>query len=101
MQAFADRIRDVTKQRKRINPRVILKGGLIQTDVDSSVEGLLDEQEKELLRAKLEPHIDQPASHQLPENSGAITGIYTEEEAEEWIAEYKEVMSGIPEEDDS
>ncbi len=100
MQAFADRMRDAINKESDLS-KVIFKGGLIQTDVDSSVEGLLDEQEKELLRANLEPHIDQPASHQLPENSGAITGIYTEEEAEEWIAEYKEVMSGIPEEDDS
>ncbi len=44
----------------------------------------------------LEPHIDQPVSHELPEDSGAITGAYTEEEAEKWIAEYEAAMSEIP-----
>ena len=37
--------------------------------------------------------------HGMLENSGAITGAYTEEEAEQWIAEYKEAMSEVPEED--
>ncbi len=41
------------------------------------------------LRKKLTPHIGEPISYGLPEDSGAITGSYTEEEAEEWIAEYK------------
>ena len=29
-------------------------------------------------------------------NSGAITGAYTAEEAEQWIAEYNEAMSEVP-----
>ena len=48
------------------------------------------------LREILEPHIGKPPSNQLPKNSGAITGAYTEEEAEKWIAEYEEAMSEIP-----
>ncbi len=37
--------------------------------------------------------------HGILENSGAITGAYTEEEAERWIAEYKEAMSEVSEDD--
>ena len=49
------------------------------------------------LRAELEPHIGKPESNELPEDSGAITEAYTEEEAEQWIAEYEEAMSASPE----
>ena len=43
--------------------------------------------------------IDQPASYELPKNSNAITGTYTAEEAEQWIAEYNEAMSEVPQTD--
>ena len=71
---------------------VIFEGGLSQEDLDSFVKGLSDGG-AERLREKLMPHVDKPISHQLPEDSGAITGAYTEEEAEEWIAEYKKATS--------
>ena len=77
---------------------VILAGGLSQKDVDSLVKDLSDAQAKEL-RERLTPHIGQPASNQLPENSDAIIGSYTEEEAEQWIAEYEQAMSEVPEDD--
>ena len=79
---------------------VIFAGGLSREDMDSFVGSLSDEKAKEL-RAKLEPHIDQPASNELPENSGAITGAYTAEEAEQWIAEYNKAMSEVPAESDN
>ena len=71
---------------------VIFEGGLSQEDVDSFVEGLSDKG-AEMLREKLMPHVGKPASHRLPKNSGAITGAYSAEEAEEWIAEYKKATS--------
>ena len=77
---------------------VIFAGGLSQKDVDSFVEDLPDVQAKKS-RERLTPHIDQPASNQLPENSGAVTGSYTAEEAEQWIAEYEQAMSEFPEAD--
>ena len=67
-------------------------GGLSQEDVDSIIEDCPDEKAKEL-RKFLKWHVDRTVSHELPENSGAITGTYTVEEAEQWIAEYEEVMS--------
>ena len=76
----------------------IFAGGLKQKDVNSLVKGLSDEKANEL-REKLEPHIDQPISNELPEDSGAITGAYTKEEAEEWIAEYEKAMSEVPKDD--
>ena len=39
---------------------------------------------------------DQTLISRLPEGSGAITGAYTVEEAEQWIAEYEEAMRGVP-----
>lgn len=67
---------------------VIFAGGLSQEELESLVRGLSDEEAKGL-REKLMPHVGKPASHQLPENSGAIIGTYSAEEAEEWITEYK------------
>ena len=71
---------------------VIFAGGLTQEAVDSMCNGLSDEAANEL-REKLEAHIEEPQSHELPENSGASIEAYTEEEARRWIAEYKTAMS--------
>ncbi len=79
-------------------PGVIFEGGLSQEDVDSLVEDMSDEKAN-MLRMKLKPHIGQPKSNRLMENSGAIIGSYTEEEAEKWIAEYKEAVPEVPEND--
>ena len=76
----------------------ILAGGLNQEDVGSIVEGLPDDLARKL-REKLITYIGMPESHELPQDSGAITGAYTEEEAEGWIAEYEEAMSEVPEVD--
>ena len=76
----------------------IFAGGLSQKDVDSLVEGLPDDRAKEL-REKLIPHIGKPKSNKLPKNSGTITGSYTEQDAEKWIAEYEQAMSKVPEDD--
>ena len=85
--------------KKSMSHVAIFEGGLSREDVNSLVEGLPNENLKRLLRERLHPHIDKPASNQLPEDSGAITGAYTEEEAEEWIAEYQEAMSAVPKAD--
>ena len=64
--------------------------------MDSLVEGLSDEKATQL-RELLEPYIDQPVSHELPADRGAITEPpYTAEDAEQWIAEYNEAMSEVP-----
>ena len=47
----------------------------------------------------MQSHIGRPRSNELPEDSGAIIGTYTKEEAEQWIAEYEEAMSEVPEDD--
>ena len=66
---------------------VTFEGGLSQKEVEALVEGLSDENAN-WLRMRLKSHIDQAARRHLPpETSGAITGTYTEEEAETWIAE--------------
>ena len=70
---------------------VIFAGGLEPEELDSLVEDLSDEK-AERLREKLEPHIDQPKSNELPVNSGVVTGAYAKEEAERWIAEYEKFM---------
>ena len=77
---------------------VVFAGGLSKQDMDALVKGLSDE-EARVLRGKLEPRIDKPKSHELPENSGAITGAYSKEQAEEWIAEYEAAMAEVPKKD--
>ncbi|MCY3667494.1 MAG: pentapeptide repeat-containing protein [Gemmatimonadetes bacterium] len=76
----------------------IFAGGLNQKDVDSLVKDLPDKEAKEL-RDELTSHIGKPKSHKLPKDSGAITGSYTKEEAEKWIAEYEQAMSEVPKDD--
>ena len=97
--SFADRIRQTIDEETDLRG-VVFAGGLSREDVDCLVEDLSNEKAKEL-REKLEPHVDQPESNELPPMGyGHIsTGTYTEEEAEEWIAEYEEAMSEEPEGD--
>ena len=70
---------------------IIFAGGLQEKDLDTLCKGLSDDQAQEL-REKLRPHVEQPVSHELPENSGAVTGAYTQAEAEQWIAEYNKAL---------
>ena len=94
-----------TRIRKRIGEEsdlsgIIFAGGLTEDYTDSFVKGLPDDH-AEILRLALTRHVGKQRSHELPEDSGAVIGSYTREEAEQWIAEYKEAMSGVPEERDS
>ncbi len=91
---FADRIRKSIDKKTDLSGAVF-EGGLSREEVDALVKGLSDEKAKEL-REKLKSHIGKPPSNKLPKNSGAITGAYTEEEAEKWIAEYDKAMSEVP-----
>ena len=70
---------------------IIFADGLKQEDVDTLCEDLSAGQ-AQALREKLGPHVGQPVSNELPADSGAVTGTYTKEEAEQWIAEYKKAM---------
>ena len=94
---FEDRIWEQIGSQTHL-PHVIFTGGLTKKDVDSLVEGLSDENATEL-RERLKPHIDKPISHELPKDSGAITGVYKKKKAKKWIAEYKEAMPEDPEDD--
>ena len=94
---FADRMRNAINQESDLS-KVTFTGGLGREDLDYFVKDLSD-QKSGLLRAKLERHIDKPASNQLPHGSEASTGAYTKEEAEQWIAEYEKAMSEIPKAD--
>ena len=87
LQTFSERMKASVNQDSDLSG-VIFAGGLLQIDMDSIVEGLPNE-DAEKLRVMLEPHIDQPPSNELPQGSGAVTGSYTEEEAEQWLADYR------------
>ena len=96
---FAEHIRYWNGKESMLHA-AIFEGGLTQEGVDSLIQGLPTENAKRGLRKKLEPHIGKPENkqlpRQLPENSHAYTGAYTEKEAEKWIAEYEEAMLEIP-----
>ena len=91
---FAERMMQLVGKESDLS-RAIFAGRLTREDVDSMVKGLSNEEANEL-RGKLESHIEKPPSNQLPENSDALIGTYTAEEAEQWIAEYNEAMSEVP-----
>ena len=74
---------------------VVFAGGLDEETVNDILQGLSDREAKRL-REKLQPHIGKPTSHKLPANSGAETGAYSKEQAEEWIAEYEAAMGEVP-----
>ncbi len=94
--SFQDRIKGQIDKESDLS-EVIFAGGLSQKDMDSLVEGLSEDQAT-WLRYRLRRHIDIPESYELPENIGAI-GAYTAEEAKQWIAEYEQAMSEVPEDD--
>ena len=95
---FAKRMRESIDREGDISG-MVFKGGLIKENVDSFVEGLSNKKANEL-REELEPHVDRDPSIELPTDSGADTEPpYTKEEAEQWIAEYEEAMSEVPEDD--
>ena len=94
---FVERIRMAIGRETDLSS-VVLCGGIEQGGVDSLIEGLSPEK-AELLQMRLAPHIGKPLSNQLQENSGAITGTYTKEDAEKWIAEYEKAMSSVPKKD--
>ena len=98
---FAQRMEELVGQETDLSG-VIFEGGLTQEDVDIFVEdfeNFLSNQKANALREKLTPHIGQPESNQLPRESGAITGSYTKQDAEKWIAEYEQAMSEVPGDD--
>ena len=98
---FETRIRDrIDNESKLLG--VNFEGGINEEDLNSLVDGLSSDDAAHL-RAKLsrQGHENKNASHDLRERRGAKTGIYTEEEAEQWITEYQEAVSEPPKEDDS
>ena len=70
---------------------VVFAGGLTQKSLATLLAGFSDNAATKL-RTKLVPHVGKSVNHQVPENTGAITGSYTKKEAEQWIAEYNEAM---------
>ena len=80
---------------KKSDLSTVSSRGICQRAADALEEGLSDEKAK-ILREMLGTDIDKPFCRGLPKNSDAITGTYTKEEAEKWIAEYEEVMSEVP-----
>ena len=83
---------------------IIFAGGLQEEDLDTLCKGL-SAKKAQVLQEKLRSHVGQPASNELPENSGAATAPpslpYTQEEAEQWIAECQAAMREVPKRDDS
>ena len=92
LKPFEDRIRKLIGRDSDLH-KVVFSGGLSQEDVDSLVQDLSDCKAAEL-KKKLD--INKRKSYELPQDSNAITGFYSEEEADKWIADYKEAMSKVP-----
>lgn len=70
-------------------------GGSTARDVPQNLEAIiegLDGERADILRASLTHHLDLEVSRELPEGSGAITGVFPREDADLWIAKYE----GVP-----
>ena len=95
---FADRIQQSIDQETDMG-NVVFAGGLEIRDLNSICKDL-PEKKAVKLRDKLIPHIGKPESNELPKGDyHVLTGSYTEEEAEKWIADYEEAMPKVPGED--
>ena len=94
---FAERIKESIGRESDLSG-IIFEGGLQEDILDSLVKGLPDAIAKDL-RQGLSPHVDFPESNELPRRHRANTGVYTAEEAEQWIAKYEQAMSEVPEDD--
>ena len=81
------------------DPSGIYSGGLTRSRVNQLVEDIaaIDGDKADGLRAQLRQYIDKPLDVGLPANNKGVTGLYTAEEAEEWIEEHANVMSEVPE----
>ena len=91
---FAQRMRGAIGEETDLST-AIFSGGLSQKNVDDLVKDFLSDEKAEELRRDLEYHIGQPQNFELPGHN-VITGSYTEEEAEQWIAEYEEAIPEVP-----
>ena len=91
---FEDRLRNRIGRQSDLSGATF-EGGARRADLEACVEGLSDEKARRLLDL-LEPHLDRPAGRQPPQESGAVVGVFTKAEAEQWIAEYQDAMSEIP-----
>ena len=113
--SFEERIKKQIGKKSNLT-RVIFKGGLSEEKLysivadtpkrgklDSIVADFFDKDDADLpsdgerLREALMPHVGKPESNIPPKDCD--TGIYTEEDAEKWIAEYEKAMSKIPADD--
>ena len=90
IKGFLNRMMEASNKESDLS-QIIFVGGLNQGDVDSIVKDLSDEEAEEV-RKKLEPHIGKQQSYEPPENSGVITGDYTEEDAAKWVTKYLYMM---------
>ena len=71
---------------------IVFSGGLKSRDLELLCKDYANTEMDQALQEKLSTHIGQPASAELHEDSGAVTGYYTKEEAEQWIAEYNDAV---------
>ena len=77
-----------------------LRNDIEPAGVDSVFEGVSDEKKKLIFETRYEAaHWQADDPHGLPKDSDAITGAYTEEEAEKWIAEMRTAMPEVPKDD--
>ena len=81
---------------------VIFSGGLKEEDAlsirkklaECQRNGWMTKKDVDKINKLLVAHQDKPAVTQLPKGSGAITGVFTKEEADTIITEYEAAMAG-------
>ncbi len=89
-QTFEDRIKSRIGEDSDLSS-VVFSGGLSEEGVEriiGSISEYIGKEYAQDLKEKLEKHVGSPEGHELPEDSGAETGHYKKEKAEQWIQEY-------------
>ena len=88
--SFEERINDRIGKENELRGTTF-EGDLRQEYIDSIVAEIPDEEAREGLQNELKKHIKLKSSD-LPNDHEANTDPYTDEEAKQWIAEYKKAV---------
>ena len=92
--SFEERIRAGVEQLTAQRFDAVFEGGLRQEDVNEILNQTFDPTCSKTLKMELQRHVGAPKKRTLPAGSRAITGAYTADEAEQWIAEYLQALEG-------
>lgn len=94
--SFEERVRAGIGQLTIQQLGAVFEGGLRQEDLTKILQQISDPESSKALESELKLHVSAPKKRALPAGSHAITEAYTENEAEQWIAEHSHALEDGP-----